>query len=271
MPSGWWTVFAPGKRPEGVELRVLFLGNNSLAARVAGYLRDEGDEIVGAVLHPEARRRFGEEIRAAAGVPASRVFDGSRLEERVMLETLEGLSAEIGVSVLFGYMLRAGFRNLLPHGCVNLHPGYLPYNRGAYPNVWSIVEQTPAGATLHYVDDGIDTGDIVAQKRVDVAPTDTGESLYRKLEEACLEVFATAWPLLREGRAPRVPQQGPGTFHRVRDVEAIDRIDPDRTYRAADLIDILRARTFPPHTGAFLHHGDRRVLLRLDLEELSGS
>ena len=248
-------------------MRVLLFGNNALAARVAGHLKKEGEEIVGAVLHPEARRRCGDEILAASGVPPGCVFDGSRLMESPILDALKGLNAEIGVSVLFGYILRKSVRDLLPRGCVNLHPGYLPYNRGAYPNVWSIVERTPAGATLHYVDDGIDTGDIVAQNRVDVAITDTGESLYRRLEDACFEVFTAAWPLLREGRAACQPQRDVGSCHRVRDVDQLDAIDPDATYTARRLIDILRARTFPPHRGAYLRHGNRKVYVSLALEE----
>ena len=247
-------------------MRVLLFGNQILAARVAACIRNHGDEIVGAVLHPDSRRKAGAEICAAAGVSLDRVFDGSRLEEPEVCRSLAALEARIGVSVLFGYILRAGVRELLPEGCVNLHPGYLPYNRGAYPNVWSIVERTPAGATLHHMDEGVDTGDIVAQQLVEVEPTDTGESLYRKLEEVCFEVFARTWPLLREGRAPRLPQKGEGTFHRVRDTGAIDEIDLERSYRARDLLDILRARTFPPHEGAYFRLGAEKVHLKLHLD-----
>ncbi len=247
-------------------MKVLFFGNNALAARVAAHMVAVGDEIAGLVLHPEARRRHGDQIVAASGVPAERIFDGSRLDEAGVLAGIAAAGADIGVSVLFGYVLRRPLLESLPQGCVNLHPGFLPYNRGAYPNVWSIVDRTPAGATLHHVDEGIDTGDVVAQRRVEVEPTDTGESLYRKLEAACFEVFASAWPLVREGRAPRTPQRGEGSFHRVRDVERIDAIDPDRNYRASELLDILRARTFPPHRGAYLEAGAERVYVSVELE-----
>jgi methionyl-tRNA formyltransferase len=248
-------------------MRVLLFGNKPLAARVAATIRSRDDELVGVVLHPEPRRDAGDAILEAAGIDAARAIDGSRLETPEVLETIERLRPEIGLSVLFGYILRPGVRRLFSEGCVNLHPGYLPYNRGAYPNVWSIVERTPAGATLHYVDDGIDTGDIIEQSRVEVLPTDTGETLYRRLEQACFEVFERAWPLVREGRAARTPQTGAGTSHRVRDVESIDEIHLDRSYRAADLLDLLRARTFPPHLGTFIRVGGKRVNLRLQLEK----
>ena len=90
---------------------------------------------------------------------------------------------------MFGYILRPNFLRLIPRGCVNVHPALLPYNRGAYPNVWSIVDGSPAGVTIHFVDEGIDTGDIIAQAQVVIEPVDTGESLYRKLERGAVALF----------------------------------------------------------------------------------
>jgi methionyl-tRNA formyltransferase len=249
-------------------MRVLLLGNNRLAARVAEYLRAEGDEIAALVLHPEERRRFGEEIVAAAG-PAP-ILDGSRLESPEARAAIAASGAQIGVSVLFGYLLRAPVRELLPQGCVNLHPAYLPWNRGAYPNVWAILDRTPAGVALHWIDDGVDTGDLIARREIPVAPEDTGESLYRRLEDAAFDLFREAWPLVRSGRAPRQPQEKGGSVHRVRDVEAVDEIDLERTYRARDLLDLLRARSFPPHAGAFFRHRGRRIYLELTLRPEDG-
>jgi len=249
-------------------MRVVLFANNRLGASVAEELRARGEEIVGLVLHPRERRKFGAEILAASGVRPGDELDASALNQEEVRSALEARGAEVGVSVMFGYMLRAPIRSLFPRECINLHPAYLPWNRGAYPNVWSIVERTPAGTTLHYVDDGVDTGDIIAQRRVEVAPHDTGETLYGKLEAASLELFRDTWPLFAEGRAGRTPQSGEGSFHRVRDVEAIDAIDPGRAYAAEELVDILRARTFPPHAGAYLTTGSRRIHVRVELEEV---
>lgn len=246
-------------------MRVVLFANNRLAADVAAAVREAGDEIVGVVLHPRAGRRFGGEILEASGCDESRVVAGDRLDTPEELARLESLRPEIGVSALFGYILGRATLDRLPRGCVNLHPGYLPYNRGAYPNVWSIVEGTPAGATVHWIDEGVDTGDIVDQERVPVEASDTGETLYRKLEAASLDVFRRCWPRIRAGTAPRTPQTGAGTAHRVRDVAAIDEIDPDRMYRAGDLIDILRARTFPPYPGAYFRDRGRKVFVGVHL------
>lgn len=248
-------------------MRIFFLGNNRAALRVLESLRSEDELIAGLAVHgPESNPRFVDEIIEASGVEPSRVFAGSRLGEPADLEAIAGLEPDLAISVFFGYLLKPPFLELFQGNAINLHPGYLPYNRGTMPNVWSIIDQTPAGATLHYIDEGVDTGDIIAQKRVAVEPIDTGESLYSKLEDACVDVFREAWPLIRTGRAARSPQvAGEGTYHRRRDVEQVDTIDPDRAYTAADLLNVLRARTFPPYPGAHFEIDGKRVYVRVQL------
>lgn len=247
-------------------MRILLLVNNWVGWQVTAWLRQQGDEIVGLVLHPGAKRKFGEEIIAAAGLTADQIIDGSHLGQLAVRQAIGAMQPELALSILFDYILKPEFINLFPQGVVNLHPAYLPYNRGQYPNVWSIVEQTPAGVTLHYIDPGIDTGDIIARQQVPVEPVDTGETLYRKLERASVALFKEMWPLIRAGQAPRLPQdRQAGTYHRSRDVETIDPIDLDQPYTARTLIDILRARTFPPYSGAYFMHNGRKVYLRLEL------
>lgn len=247
-------------------MRVLFFGNNRIAADIAHCVREHGDTIVGLVLHPEERRKFGDNIVAAAEVPEDATFDGSRLREPEVIQRIAMLHADIGVSALFGYILRKEILQLLPAGCINLHPALLPFNRGANPNIWSIVEGTPAGATLHYIDEGVDTGDIIAQQAVDVEWVDTGKSLYRKLERVSVALFRQQWPALRAGRVkPLCQSSAAGTSHRLRDVERIDEIDLDRQYTARELLNILRARTFPPYLGAYFRAGDRKVYVRVEL------
>ena len=248
-------------------MNVFFMGNNQLGLRVLTWLREQGEEVVGIAVHPEEQRRYGEEILAAADLPAERVFDGATLGDPEVGEQVRALAPDIGLSVLFGHILTPAFLELFPRGCVNLHPAYLPWNRGAHPNVWSIIEGTPAGVTLHGIDAGIDTGPILARAPVPVELTDTGGTLYRKLVEAGLALFIDSWPALKAGTLSPVPvEEGEGSFHRVSDLASLDRIDPDRNYTARELIDLIRARTFPPWPGVYFESEGCRVHLRLELE-----
>lgn len=246
-------------------MRVLFFGNGAVAAELAAWITAQGDEIVGLVLHPEERSRDQPAIIAAAGGGAGEPLPGHQLKQVEILDEIQRRRPDIGVSAFFGYRVPAAVLSALPGGCVNVHPAWLPFNRGAFPNVWAIIDGTPAGATIHYMDAGFDTGDVIARRKVDVEPVDTGGSLYRKLERTCVELFRENWPAVRTGRAPRVKQDDGGTSHRVADVAAIDEIRLDQAYQAGALIDILRARTFHPHEGAFFRVGKRKVFVRLNL------
>jgi methionyl-tRNA formyltransferase len=250
-----------------VDMRILLFANNWVGWQVARWLKERGDNLVGLVVHPPHMRKYGEEILKTVGLPEDRIFDGSELRQADTMQSIKNLHADIGLSIFFGYILLPDFFHLFPAGVVNLHPSYLPYNRGTYPNVWSIIEGTPAGVSLHYIDVGIDTGDIIAQKQVPVEPVDTGETLYRMLERASVELMKDTWPIILSGQAGRRPQsvEEKSTFHRIRDVEKIDEIDLNRAYPARELINLLRARTFPPYTGAYFRVGNRKVYLRLQL------
>jgi methionyl-tRNA formyltransferase len=246
----------------------MYFGNNWTGWQILRWLQEQHEEIVGIAIHPENRRKYGKEMMDVAHVDTSCIFDGSKLQQPEIVEAIKSLRPDIGISVFFGYILRPDILSIMPRGCINVHPAFLPYNRGSHPNVWSIMEGTPAGATIHYVDDGIDTGDIIKQQEVPVEPTDTGQTLYRKLERACVELFIETWPSIRSGHELRMSQQlEDGTFHRAREIEAIDSIDLDRAYTGRELINIVRARTFPPYSGAYFEHEGRKVFLTLQLRE----
>ena len=83
-----------------------------------------------------------------------------------------------------------------------------------------------------------------------------------------MDLFRETWAQIISGEVPRIPQiQIDGTSYRLSDIAAIDRIDLDASYVARDLINILRARTFPPHNGAYFETANRRISMRLELHE----
>jgi hypothetical protein len=126
--------------------------------------------------------------------------------------------------VSHGYrrILRADVLDVLPDRVINLHISLLPYNRGADPTLWSVLEDTPAGVTIHYIDPGVDTGDVIAQRELAFADDDTLATAYAKAQAAMVDLFAEQWPAISGGTNARAPQPPGGTAHRVADRAAVE-------------------------------------------------
>jgi methionyl-tRNA formyltransferase len=128
------------------------------------------------------------------------------------------------VSHRYRHIIKPDVLRLVPDRVINLHISYLPWNRGADPNLWSWIEGTPKGVTIHYVDEHVDTGDIIAQRQVSFGDGETLASSYERLEEEMLRLFTEQWPLIRSGHAERTPQSGDGSMHRLADRARVEHL-----------------------------------------------
>jgi len=141
--------------------------------------------------------------------------------ERIGPAFLDEHRPELLVSYGYRHILRAEILDRFPGRAVNLHISLLPWNRGADPNLWSFVEGTPKGVTIHHLDPGVDTGDLIAQREVTFGAGETLRSSYDRLQREIQDLFHAVWPAIRSGRAERKPQVGQGSYHRLRDKEAL--------------------------------------------------
>lgn len=125
---------------------------------------------------------------------------------------------EPDVTVMYGYgrMLRP--EEYRDERVFNLHISYLPYNRGAHPNLWSWYDNTPKGVSIHAVSGEVDAGPLMARRIVSISESNTLRSSYALLQEAMGTMFFDVWPLLREGHIqPYRSDDGPGSYHSVRE------------------------------------------------------
>lgn len=99
-------------------------------------------------------------------------------------------------------------------GAFNVHPGDLPRYRGTFAIPWTILNgEKEVVATLHHIDAGVDSGDIVAQKRSPVGPEETGFELYKRAMHLCADLLEESFDALASGKAPRRPQTGHGSYY----------------------------------------------------------
>ena len=128
------------------------------------------------------------------------------------------------VSYGYRHILKGDVLDRFANRAINLHISYLPWNRGADPNFWSLVEDTPKGVTIHYLDRGIDTGDIIVQKQVTFSENDTLRTSYDRLQDEIQALFREHWPTIRSGGCNRTPQDGRGSYHRPKDKESLSHL-----------------------------------------------
>lgn len=207
-----------------------------------------------------------------------RVYDWLCAREEVFVHSLLTTKEQLRVieEVKPDYIVSCGYRHIVPEdilevpkeAALNLHPAYLPYNRGANPNVWSIVEGTPAGVSLHIMDSNVDTGKVIARREVEVSFGDTGRDLHRRLENAQFDLFTETWPDIVAGDATATEQErAAGTYHRTNDFEELCRLDPDERVRVKDLLDRLRALTFPPYDNAEIEVEGEKYYIEVDISK----
>ena len=104
---------------------------------------------------------------------------------------------------------------------VNLHISFLPYNRGAHPNFWAHHDGTPSGVSIHLVDSGIDTGPILAQRRVSFDPGEkTFSQTYDRLIRELEDLFVANAAEIFDDKLKPEPQTGTGSFHKTTDLPA---------------------------------------------------
>lgn len=116
------------------------------------------------------------------------------------------------------HIIRADSLRAVGGRAVNLHISYLPWNRGSDPNVWSFVEGTPKGVSIHQIDEGLDTGAILARREVRFGEGETLATSYALLQRTVEALFADLWSAIRAGRITPVAQElGSGSSHKLAD------------------------------------------------------
>ena len=185
--------------------------------------------------------------------PTSRLVPFLAEHDEVRQET-EPINSDVAADFLVSY----GYEHIIgrevleqfPRRAVNLHISYLPWNRGSHPNLWSFMDGTPKGVTLHYLDEGIDTGPIIVQRKMSFAPTETLRTSYAKLKYAVEELFIEHWGAIRAGTCNAQPQSGTGSYHTASEKRAIEHL-----LTAGWDTEVGTLMRSQPHPGSRAHSG----------------
>lgn len=193
-------------------MRIVFMGTPDFAVNTLESLIGAGHEIELVVTQPDKTKGRGKklvfspvkETAIAHDIPVAQPV---KVKEQEFVDRLQAIEPDVIVVVAFGQILPESILNLPRYGCINVHASLLPSYRGAAPIQWAVIDGlSETGVTTMYMDKGLDTGDIIDQKIIEIAPDETGGSLFDKLAVLGGELIVETLEKLADGTASRIKQ-----------------------------------------------------------------
>ena len=199
-------------------MRVVFIGTGDIGIPSFRWLLDAPDtEAVALITQPDkpAGRHHQEvqpsDIKRIALARGISVLQPLKMRAAESIAEVQALGADLIVVMAYGQILPKGVLDVAKIACLNLHASLLPRWRGAAP-IQAAIEagDQKTGVAVMFMAEGLDTGDVLLMREITIAPDETGGTLHDRLAELAPLALADAVALLREGRAPRIPQPTEG-------------------------------------------------------------
>jgi len=235
-------------------MRVVFIGTGEIGVpALHALLGSEEHQLAAVVTQPD--KPVGREQRiepspikkALAGTKIP-ILQPARIKDRQSIEEISARSPQAIIVMAYGQILPRGILETPRVACLNLHASLLPRHRGAAPIQAAIASGDPeTGITVMYMDEGLDTGDILLQRKIDILPTETGGSLHDRLGQIAPDALLESLQLLAKETAPRIPQNNALATYAPK----LNRNDGEIDWsQPADILE-RKIRAFNPWPGAF--------------------
>lgn len=152
--------------------------------------------------------------------------------------------------------------------CINVHPGYNPYNRGWFPQVFSIINKLPLGVTIHEMDEFLDHGPVIAQEIIDIFSWETSSDVYKRILGKEIEMLEELLPSLLDNSYKKTVITDQGNVNLKKDFKSLCKIDLEQQLSMEEAIDYLRAVSFPGYNNAYFFDKEgNKIYLELKLSK----
>jgi methionyl-tRNA formyltransferase len=244
-------------------MRIVFIGTGEIGVPTLRALQNSAHELVAVVTQPD--KPVGREqkvtappVKAALASSKMPILQPTKIKDPTAVEQIGALKPDVIVVMAYGQILPRAVLEIPKVACLNLHASLLPRWRGAAPIQAAIAAgDHQTGITVMYMDEGLDTGDILLQRRIDIAANETGGSLHDRLAEIAPDTLLESLKLLQAANAPRIAQDKTvATYAPKLDREA-GRID---WKESAEQIE-RKIRAYNPWPSAFTEFRNRKLKL----------
>ncbi len=186
--------------------RILFVGIPDMAYICLDGLLTAGINIVG-VMGPKKTHNTYDNFKDFAKSRGMNFIEWDNLKDPKLLDYLKSLNIDAAVVASFNYKIPKVLLDIPKAGFINIHPSLLPKYRGGNPYSTVIINgEQETGVTLHFMDEGFDTGDIITQKKVNIAPFETMGTLFNRLNLLGMQMLVSVLTDFEKGELPRYKQ-----------------------------------------------------------------
>ena len=247
-------------------MKFAFAGDRKISCTILKFIISKGCKPSALFVSDFDTASHDHELIEISGLDKSLVFRGNEFKNPKAIEFLSSLELDYIFGIHFPYIIPAEILGIPKIGVVNLHPAFLPYNKGWHTPSWAIIEGHPYGATLHFMEQALDEGDIIHQKKMDVYPIDTANSLYKRVLKLEEEVFYESFDSLSKLKPNRIKQLDKGTSHQKKDLKSVQEIDIYENSHAIDLINKIRALTTnDQNESAYFILNEKKIGIQINL------
>ena len=200
-------------------LRILFMGTPDFAQESLKSIYDAGFEIIGVVTNPDKPKGRGMKlayspVKEYALEKNLKIYQPIKIKNNTeFLDEIKTLAPDVICVVAYGKILPKEILEIPKLGCINVHGSLLPKYRGAAPIQWAVLNgDKTTGITTMYMNEGMDTGDMILKEEVEIGPEETTGDLWQKLSKIGGEILVKTLKLIEEGKAPREKQTEEATL-----------------------------------------------------------
>ena len=242
-------------------MRIVFIGTGEIGVPTLRALQPSEHELAGVVTQPDkpvgrAQKITAPAIKAALAGTNISILQPVRIKDREAIDQIRALGPDVIVVIAYGQILPRAVLEIPRIGCLNLHASLLPRWRGAAPIQAAIAAgDRETGITVMYMDEGLDTGDILLQRKIDISPSETGATLHDKLGEIAPETLLESLRLLAIGCAPRTPQDESLASYAPKLNREAGRINWNETAQVIE----RKIRAYNPWPSAFTEFAGRNL------------
>jgi methionyl-tRNA formyltransferase len=259
-------------------MRIVFIGTGEIGVPALNALLDSEHELVGVVTQPDKPVGRDQRIEPPSikkvlvstkrPPSAPPIFQPPKIKDPEAIEQIRDVTPDVIVVMAYGQILPRAVLEIPRLACLNLHASILPRWRGAAPIQAAIAAgDRETGITVMHMDEGLDTGDILLQRTVEILSNDTGGSLHDRLAQNAPEPLVESLRLVAVGNAPRIPQDNSHATYAPKLKREHGLIDWSEAANAIE----RKIRAYNPWPGAFMKiNGQNLKIFSGSVSDLSG-